>query len=117
MAEEAVYQQRPRVCDMGYLQVSYKREDGTVGRRCPAEPEKQYETKGGEMSDTLGRKCLCNGLMANIGFPQVRRGGYVEKPLITAGEDIHVIKRFLKGSNSSYGATEVVNFLLEGDTL
>ena len=117
LSEEAVYQHRPRVCDMGYLQVSYKREDGTVGRRCPAEPGKHYETKGGKMSDTLGRKCLCNGLMANIGFPQVRRGGYVEKPLITAGEDIHLIKRFLKGSNSSYGATEVVNFLLEDVTL
>ena len=54
-----------------------------------------------------------NGLLANVGLPQVRRGTYEEKPLITAGEDINQLKRFLEGSNTSYSATEVVDFLLE----
>jgi len=65
----------------------------------------------------LGRKCLCNGLMANIGLPQVRRGTEVEKPLITAGEDINLLRRFLEGRTSSYSATEVVNFLLQEEVL
>jgi len=117
LAEETVYRHRPRVCDLGYLQVSYKKEDGTIGRRCPAEPEKSYEAKGGKIGDTLGRKCLCNGLMANIGLPQVRRGTEVEKPLITAGEDINLLRRFLEGRTSSYSATEVVNFLLQEEVL
>lgn len=112
LADETIYQGRSRICDLGYLQVSYKKADGTVGRRCPAESVKHYQKKGGEVGDTAGKKCLCNGLMANIGLPQVRRGT-TESPLITAGEDINQLKRFLGGDKTSYSATEVIDYLLE----
>ena len=29
--------------------------------------------KGGKVEDTVGRKCLCNALLANIGHAQTRK--------------------------------------------
>ena len=51
--------------------------------------------KGGKEEDTHGRKCVCNGLLANIGLAQTRRGD-LEKPLITSGDDVANVARFLK---------------------
>ena len=36
-----------RICDLGYLRQPYKREDGSLGYRCPAEPVADYVRKGG----------------------------------------------------------------------
>ncbi len=33
----------------------------------------------------MGRKCLCNALMANIGLGQLRKDGYQEQPAIHPG--------------------------------
>ena len=41
------------------------------------------------MEDTVGRKCLCNALMANIGHAQVRKDNVVEPPLVTVGDDLN----------------------------
>ena len=51
--------------------------------------------------------------MANIGLPQVRPKGYVEKPLVTAGDDIDRVRLFLQDDRASYTAEEVVQYLLE----
>ena len=75
--------------------------------------ELNYVKKGGNRDDTIGRKCLCNGLMANIGHPQYQKGGYWEKPLVTIGEDIDNIARFVSEDNTSYTAREVIRYLLE----
>ncbi|NKB66956.1 MAG: nitronate monooxygenase [Candidatus Latescibacteria bacterium] len=112
LAVDAVYQERPRRCDLGYLQVPYKKADGSLGRRCPSEPERAFSHKGGAEGAVEGRKCLCNALLANIGLPQVRRGDYVEPTLVTAGEDLTAVKHFLAAGNNSYGAAEVVDYLL-----
>jgi len=48
------------------------------------------------VEDTVGRKCVCNGLMANIGYQQVRNGKREEVGLITAGDDLVTIARFLQ---------------------
>src|SRR5690606_27492810 len=69
------YEQRTRICDLGYLRTAYKREDGRIDYRCPAEPTKDWIRKGGAPEATAGRKCLCNGLMANIELPQHREEG------------------------------------------
>ena len=45
---------------------------GKLGYRCPAEPVEAYVAKGGDVADTVGRRCLCNGLTANIGLAQRR---------------------------------------------
>jgi NAD(P)H-dependent flavin oxidoreductase YrpB (nitropropane dioxygenase family) len=103
---------RERVCDLGYLRVAYQRDDESIGWRCPAEPVDQYVRKGGAVEDTEGRQCLCNALMANIGLGQVREDDVVEPPLLTAGDDLDSIRRFLPDGADSYTAADVIAGLL-----
>ncbi len=112
LAEEEVYEKRKRICNLGYLRQLYKKDDGSVGYRCPAEPQEAYVRKGGALEDTVGRRCLCAGLMATIGHPQVQKGGHVEPPIVTAGDDLLNIKRFIRNSSLSYSAQDVINYLL-----
>jgi NAD(P)H-dependent flavin oxidoreductase YrpB (nitropropane dioxygenase family) len=111
-SQESDYLSRKRICDLGYLRSLYRRKDGTTGSRCASEPENTYLQKLGEKSETEGRKCLCNGLMANIGLSQTRPDGSTEKPLVTSGDDIPKILNFLKGGKESYSAQEVVEYLV-----
>ncbi len=111
-SQEQDYLGRERVCDLGYLRGLYRRKDGTTGYRCPGEPEATFLQKSGEESEMPGRKCLCNGLMANIGLSQVREDGSLEKPLVTSGNDLPKILKLLKPGKDSYTAREVVEFLL-----
>lgn len=112
ISETALYEKRKRICDLGYLRHAYRKEDGSVGQRCPAEPVNDYLKKGGRLEDTVGRKCLCNALMADIGLPQIQSGGEVEVPLLTAGDDLNLLARILKPNQLSYSAQDVVNYLL-----
>ncbi len=107
-----IYQERKRVCDLGYLREPYAPEDGKIAYRCSAEPVENYVMKGGKAEDTVGRKCLCNALMANIGHEQVRKDGSVEPPLITVGDDLNTIAQYLEPGQESYSATHVVETLL-----
>lgn len=111
-SEAAVYEQRTRICDLGYLRHAYKKADGKLGWRCPSEPVDDYAAKGGEVGDTQGRKCVCNGLMANIGLGQVQKDGALERALITSGDDVAHVARFLRPGASSYSAGDVVEYLL-----
>ena len=112
-ASKRNYEARTRVCDLGYLRVAYRRDDGRLGYRCPAEPVKTYVKKGGDVADTVGRKCLCNALMADVGMPQVRKDGDVERPILTSGDDLSRIQEFLHG-RTSYSAGDVIDYLLQG---
>jgi nitronate monooxygenase len=112
ISEEAEYASRGRICDLGYLRHLYKKEDGTVGYRCPSEPVEAYVKKGGSREETVGRKCLCNGLMSNIGLAQRRGDGYLERPFITAGLDLKNISRFLKNGVKSYSAQDVIDEIM-----
>jgi NAD(P)H-dependent flavin oxidoreductase YrpB (nitropropane dioxygenase family) len=109
-----VYQERERVCDLGYLRQAYKRADGRIDYRCAAEPVETYVKKGGERENTAGRKCLCNALFATIGMPQVRDGGVEEKPLITSGDELKNIRQFIGSDRSGYTAGEVIDWLISG---
>jgi NAD(P)H-dependent flavin oxidoreductase YrpB (nitropropane dioxygenase family) len=101
---------RERVCDLGYLRVAYAEPDGKIGYRCSGEPIPQYLAKGGKIEDTPGRRCLCNTLTAAIGLGQVRDDGAVEPPLITSGDDLLAIDRFL-GDRDGYSALDVIAYL------
>lgn len=113
-SDDAVYASRPRVCDLGFLRELYRADDGQIGYRCPAEPLSLYLSKGGKVEDAAERKCLCNALMANIGHQQVRCGHRVEPPLVTAGDDLTQVARFLPAGAASYGAADVLESLLAG---
>jgi nitronate monooxygenase len=108
----SVYQERKRVCDLGYLREPYAAPEGTIGYRCAAEPVANYVAKGGKVEDTVGRKCLCNALMANIGLEQTRKDGTLEPPLVTVGDDLNSIAQFLAPGRYSYSAADVVRSLL-----
>ena len=109
-----IYQERKRVCDLGYLREPYAVSEGTIGYRCSAEPVANYVAKGGKVEDTVGRKCLCNALMANVGHAQIRKDGVAEPPLVTTGDDLNTIASFLAPGQESYGAADVVSSLLSG---
>jgi len=111
---EDVYSARRRVCDLGYLREVYRTDDGTFEYRCPAEPVNDYVRKGGDAADTVGRKCLCNALLADVGLGQVRGSGASEPPLLTSGDDFSSVAQLLTTKPSSYSASDVVEFLLDG---
>jgi len=105
------YSRRKRVCDLGYLRIPFKREDGRIGYRCPAEPVAAFVKKGGREEETVGRQCLCNALLANIGHGQPRAEGGAEMPLLTSGDDLKTMGTFLQGRDS-YTAKDVIDYLL-----
>ncbi len=112
LSETAVYEDRKRICDLGYLRTSYRRDDGTIGYRCPGEPVEDYLRKGGKIEDTVGRKCVCNGLLGAVGIAQTRNGN-PEPTLLTAGEDATLIAGFLRPGRDTYSAAEVIKALLQ----
>jgi NAD(P)H-dependent flavin oxidoreductase YrpB (nitropropane dioxygenase family) len=112
LSAENVYGARPRVCDLGYLRDPYARADGSVGYRCAAEPAEDYVRKLGEAPALAGRKCLCNGLLATAGLGQSRADGTVEPPILTAGNDVALLARFIPAGAESYTAADVIRFLL-----
>ena len=105
---------RERVCDLGYLRTAYRTPTGKLGYRCPAEPVESYVAKGGDAADTVGRRCLCNGLAANIGLPQRREGGE-ELPLVTSGDDLASIVT-LASRSGEYTVADVIAHLLTDPT-
>lgn len=111
-SEDDVYADRPRLCDLGYLRTPYQRAGGGIGYRCPAEPVDEYVRKGGSVEETVGRRCLCNGLVATIGLGQQRADGYVEPALVTLGQDLTFLPRLRERAGDDYSATDVIDYLL-----
>lgn len=114
LSEPSTYQQRGRICDLGYLRHLYRKTDGSLGYRCPAEPVDDYVQKGGKIEDTAGRKCICNALPAAAGFPQYRSDSGNELAVLTSGNDVAHLGRYLKPGRETYTAAEVVTALLAG---
>jgi len=112
VSDPVTYDARPRICDLGFLREAYRQEDGSVGYRCPAEPVNVYASKGGDTAATVGRKCICNALIAAAGHPQVRAGRHVEPAIITGGDDLVGITRFLRPGATDYTAADVIDTLL-----
>lgn len=101
---------RERLCDLGGLRVAYYTPEGRIGYRCPGEPVEAYVRKGGLPEDTVGRRCLCNALTADLGLGQIRKDGTAEPPLVTSGDDLESIGDFLAG-RTRYSADEVLDYL------
>lgn len=118
LSESGIYESHERRCDLGYLREPFRREDGSLGYRCAAEPEEDFVAKGGVAVEAAGRKCLCNGLLSAAGLAQVRRASageaaLVEPPIVTAGEDAASVARYLRPGASSYTAADVLRELLK----
>ncbi len=79
--------------------------------RCAAEPVDAYVSKGGDAADTVGRRCLCNGLTANRGQAQWRaETSSAEIPLVTSGDDLLSLAAFAR-DNPGYTAEHVLQYL------
>ena len=110
LGDSTCYQNRHRVCDLGYLRQVHYQPDGHIGYRCPAEQVADFVHKGGDACDTTGRMCLCNGLAAAVGLAQDHRG-LVEPALLTAGNDLSAIPQLAKRSTETYHAADVLAYL------
>lgn len=109
--DQTAGEERERKCDLGYLRVAYRKDDGRIDYRCAAEPVEDYVRKGGLATETIGRRCLCNALTANIGQAQQRSEFLKEPPLLTSGDDLKSIETFLCG-RTSYTADDVIDYLV-----
>lgn len=120
LSDPGVYADRGRLCDLGFLREAYEKPDGQLGWRCSAEHPEVYVQKGGKLEDTVGRKCLCNALLANVGMPQVRGTGAVELPLVTCGDDLLTVARVLDRAaaptKGEYSAASAIDYLLSAGT-
>jgi NAD(P)H-dependent flavin oxidoreductase YrpB (nitropropane dioxygenase family) len=112
MSEDTMYDKRERVCDLGYLRTAYLIDDETVGWRCPSEPVGDFVRKGGDEAETVGRKCVCNALLSSIELGQIQKSGEPELPMVTSGDDVANVARFLKPGAESYTAGDVLDYLL-----
>ncbi len=115
LSDDAVYAARERVCNLGFLRSAYRRDDGQIGYRCAAEPVEAFVAKGGEENQTVGRKCLCNSLLANVGLAEPQVDGGAEPPLLTAGDDLDALRSYLPSpaiaGDGDYAAAEVLRGL------
>lgn len=111
-SEQDVYEKRVRVCELGYLRSAYQRDDGKMGWRCASEPVQVFLRKGGTEEDAAGRKCLCSALMSNVGLGQLQPDGTIDPMLITSGDDIADVARFIAPGAMSYSAADVIRQVL-----
>lgn len=88
LSNPIVYEERERECTFGYLREAYRKDDGSTGFRCPAEPVADYIKNGGKEEETIGRKCLCTGLAEAAGHGrEVRKGKPLQPWILTFGKE------------------------------
>lgn len=120
LADQGVFDQRQRVCDIGLLQqvgVSAPDEHGTrtLFQRCAAGPVASYLGKRGLVRNTEERRCLCNGLLACVGLGQIKahNGQVHEEPaIVTLGDHLDGIRRLSRNGQAHYWARDVVADIL-----
>ena len=105
------YRERKRCCDLGYLRQSYCKSESEIAYRCPGEPVKSWLMKGGSQDKTVGKHCLCNGLLATIGLGQMRENGS-EPPVVTSGEDFSFAGHLVRNPDElNYSAKDVIDYI------
>ncbi|CAB4754979.1 unannotated protein [freshwater metagenome] len=105
------FDERSRNCDLGYLRTPFERPQGGIGYRCPGEPIKTFEFKGGNSENNISSKCLCNALMADIGLGQIRVDGSTELPLVTLGSDLAGANQLSVKYPKGWKAIQVLEYL------
>lgn len=111
LSDGEVYDARARVCDLAYLRTPYRTANGGTGYRCPGEPVRVYQRKGGAVEDTEGRMCLCNALVAGVGAAQIRPGGGTEPALVTFGRDVDGLREFAAQHADGWSALDALRWL------
>jgi NAD(P)H-dependent flavin oxidoreductase YrpB (nitropropane dioxygenase family) len=120
LADQAVYANRMRVCDIGLLQqrgLSKPAEDGSrrIFQRCAAAPLDDFAGKRGLPLNTTDRRCLCNGLLATVGLGQTgwKNGQPMEEPaIVTLGNHLDGIRRLSRNGQTPYWVHDVITDIL-----
>ena len=107
LSEKEVYDRRVRSCKHGALVSLYEEKDGSIGYRCSGEPVESFVKKGGDAKDTIGRGCLCCGLLSTAGL-----NNEGEPPIITLGDDHSFIPKIMATADSSYSAKDAIDYIL-----
>ena len=123
LADEAVYAARRRVCEIGGLLqrgLSKPEVDGTrrLFDRCSAAPVEGFVSKRGFQLNTVGKSCLCVGLLACVGLGQIIRqdGELVEEPaIVTLGNHLDGVRRLSRSGQYPYWVRDVVVDMLGED--
>ncbi len=121
LSEREVYENRRRVCDMGILhQVGLAKPDEQgmrrIFNRCPASPVKFFVKNRGLLRNSEERTCLCNGLVAGAGYPQVVKNttgvSMLEPAIITLGENLDGARRLSDHGNRKYNCADIAADIL-----
>lgn len=113
LSDPCVYESRKRVCNIGHLAQAYQKDGGGIGFRCPGEPVEAFVRKGGDISETVGKICLCNGLGAAAGYGRMSPSG--PEPIIgTLGKDVEFYARMKVRPDGGYSADDVIAYMLPG---
>jgi nitronate monooxygenase len=120
LADDDVYADRRRICDLGFLRqrgLTKADEDGTrsMFQRCSAAPIDDFIGKRGLPVNTEDKRCLCNGLLATVGLGQVgtQPGEFGEEPaVVTLGNHLDGIRRLSRQGQTTYFVKNVVEDIL-----
>lgn len=109
LSDLELYAQRTKSCALGYLRQIFRREDDSIGYRCPAENQDIYRQKGGS-SDTEQKQCLCSTLFASIGLGDTVKKR-TEKAIITLGSRLEGLRELIEGTHDLHAADVIRNIL------
>lgn len=117
LADEDVYDDRARVCDLGFLQQRGFSKPGPDGERvlfarCPAGPLADFSRKRGLPFNAAGKRCLCNGLLVAVGLGQTHPTSSGEPAIVTLGNNLEGVRRLSSQGQVPYWACDVVRDLL-----
>jgi nitronate monooxygenase len=85
---------------------TYEEQNGLIEEYCPAGPLGPFLAKGGKLTDTIGRCCLCGALMAAAGLGS-------GPAIVTLGDDApRICQAIMNGPDDSYSAARVFEYLL-----
>jgi nitronate monooxygenase len=123
LSEEDKYASRRRVCDLGMLQQRGLSKPDINGsrrlfQRCPAAPIDDFINKRGLLSNSEGKRCLCNGLLAGVGLGQIvtQYDTISEEPaIITMGNNLEGVRRLSREGHVTYWAKNVIEDILGGE--
>lgn len=120
LAEDSVYENRTKVCDLGFLQQRGFSKPGPDGvrdlfQRCPAGPLVDFTRKRGLPFNAAEKRCLCNGLLAAVGLGQTHPANGDEPAIVTLGNDLGAARRLSSHGQVTYWACDVVRDLFGDD--
>lgn len=107
LSDDKVFRKRHPACSLRALHMPHQMPDGSIEGRCPAEGRENFERHGGDGKDTVGRRCICHGLLSTARF-----GDEGEPQIVTFGGNASFLKALTSKKKMTYTVAEVAAYLL-----